>query len=108
MVDIRAGLTTLRARLAEMKAYLEAVLANKLPANNQILYNCQSIFNLMPNLNQDALVESMLIKTNDYHLAVYVASLIRCIIALHDLVNNKINMKRLEDEEEEKGPGRRG
>jgi 26S proteasome regulatory subunit N8 len=97
------GLTALRARLAEMKAYLEAVLADKLPANNQILYNCQSIFNLMPNLNQDALVESMLIKTNDYHLAVYVASLIRCIIALHDLVNNKINMKRLEDEDEEKG-----
>ena len=44
------------------------------PANNQILYNCQAIFNLMPNLNQDALVESMLVKTNDYHLAVYCAS----------------------------------
>jgi len=96
------GLSTLRERLAEMRAYLEAVLAEKLPPNNQILYNCQAIFNLMPNLNQDALVESMLVKTNDYHLAVYCASLVRCIIALHELVNNKISNKRLEDEEEAK------
>ena len=56
----------------------------------------------MPNLNQDALVESMLVKTNDYHLAVYCASLVRCIIALHELVNNKIQNKRLEEEEEAK------
>merc|ERR1711981_805976 len=96
------GLTALRSRLAEMKAYLEAVVAEKIPANNQILYNCQAIFNLMPNLNQDALVESMLVKTNDYHLAVYCASLVRCIIALHELVNNKIQNKRLEEEEEAK------
>merc|ERR1712032_429885 len=85
-----------------MKAYLEAVVAEKIPANNQILYNCQAIFNLMPNLNQDALVESMLVKTNDYHLAVYCASLVRCIIALHELVNNKIQNKRLEEDEEDK------
>ena len=99
------GLTALRSRLAEMKAYLEAVVAEKIPANNQILYNCQAIFNLMPNLNQDALVESMLVKTNDYHLAVYCASLVRCIIALHELVNNKIQNKRLEEEEEAKAEG---
>jgi 26S proteasome regulatory subunit N8 len=92
------GLAALRSRLAEMRAYLEAVLADKLPANNQILYNCQMIFNLMPNLNVDALVESMLIKTNDYHLAVYCASLVRCIVALHNLVSNKIQNKRLEEE----------
>jgi 26S proteasome regulatory subunit N8 len=44
----------------------------------------------------------MLVKTNDYHLAVYCASLVRCIIALHELVNNKIQNKRLEEEEEAK------
>jgi len=94
------GLSSLRTRLAEMKSYLEAVVANKIPANNQVLYNCQAIFNLMPNLNQDALVESMLVKTNDYHLAVYCASLVRCIIALHELVSNKIQNKKLEEEDE--------
>ena len=99
-----AGLVALRSRLGEMKAYLEAVLAGKLPANNQIMYNCQMIFNLMPNLNVDALVESMLIKTNDYHLAIYCAALVRCVIALHELVNNKITNKRLEEEAENPKP----
>jgi 26S proteasome regulatory subunit N8 len=32
----------------------------------------------------------MLIKTNDMQMAIYLASLIRTVIALHDLVNNKI------------------
>ena len=68
------------------------------------LYNCQSIFNLMPNLNVDALVSSMLVKTNDYHLAIYCAALVRCIIALHELVNNKITNKRLEEEAENPKP----
>ncbi|KAK7238884.1 proteasome structural subunit [Aureococcus anophagefferens] len=99
-----AGLVALRSRLAEMKAYLEAVLAGKLPANNQIMYNSQMIFNLMPNLNVDALVSSMLVKTNDYHLAIYCAALVRCIIALHELVNNKITNKRLEEEAENPKP----
>ncbi|KAH8046021.1 hypothetical protein JL720_16497 [Aureococcus anophagefferens] len=97
-----AGLVALRSP-AEMKAYLEAVLAGKLPANNQIMYNCQMIFNLMPNLNVGR-VSSMLVKTNDYHLAIYCAALVRCIIALHELVNNKITNKRLEEEAENPKP----
>lgn len=92
-----SGLSSLRERLSETRAYLEAVLAKKLPVNNQITYNLQMIFNLMPNLNVDELVRSMLTKTNDMHLAIYCASLIRCIIALHNLVNNKIANKRIDE-----------
>jgi 26S proteasome regulatory subunit N8 len=32
----------------------------------------------------------MLVKNNDMHMVIYLSSLIRCIIALHDLVVNKI------------------
>jgi 26S proteasome regulatory subunit N8 len=32
----------------------------------------------------------MLVKTNDMHMAIYLSALIRSVIALHDLVNNKI------------------
>jgi len=76
-----------------MKAYLENVLAKKLPANNQIIYNMQTIFNLLPNLNVEELVRSLLIKTNDMHLVIYISSLIRCIVSLHDLVKNKLLLK---------------
>lgn len=88
-----AALNGLRAQLLDMKSYLENVLAGKLPANNQIVYNMQTVFNLLPNLNVEELVRSLLIKTNDMHLVIYISSLIRCIVALHDLVRNKLQYK---------------
>jgi len=87
------ALTSLQERLVEMRKYLDNVLAGKLPVNNQILYNMQAILNLLPNLNVDELVRAMMMKTNDMHLVIYLASLIRCVIGLHDLVNNKIQFK---------------
>ena len=88
-----AALAGLKAQLLEMKGYLENVLAGKLPINNQIVYNTQTIFNFLPNLNVEILIRSLLVKTNDMHLVIYIASLVRCITALHDLVRNKLMYK---------------
>lgn len=88
-----AALGGLKAQLLEMKAYLENVVAGKLPVNNQIIYNMQTVFNFLPNLNVEELVKSLLVKTNDMHLVIYISSLIRCVIALHDLVKNKLVYK---------------
>ena len=85
-----SGLTT---QLLEMKTYLENILAGKLPTNNQIIYNMQTIFNLLPNLNIEELIRALLIKTNDMHLVIYISSLLRCVVALHDLVTNKLQFK---------------
>ena len=91
------GLKGLVGRLQEIQAYLENVVSGKLPINNQISYNLQDIFNLLPNLNVEELVRSMLIKTNDMHLVMYLSSLIRSIVALHSLLSNKIKYKDLDD-----------
>lgn len=61
------ALNGLKERLEEMKTYLENVVEGRLPPNHQIIYNMQTIFNLLPNLNVDALVRSMFVKTNDMH-----------------------------------------
>jgi len=84
------GLTALTEKLVEMKDYLNAVVEGRMKVNQDIIANMQSIFNLLPNLNVEELVKSMLIKTNDMHMVIYLSSLIRSVIALHDLVNNKI------------------
>ena len=91
----------LQVRLEKMRAYLQAVLDGKREVNNQIVYNMQQIFFLLPNMKVDKLVKAMMVKTNDVHLAIYLGSLVRSIIALHDLVNNKIKYKDhdLDDEE---------
>lgn len=85
-----AGLASLTDKLAEMKDYLEYVVSGKTKPNQEIIANMQGILNLLPNLNVEELVRSMLIKTNDLHMVIYLSSLIRSVIALHDLVNNKI------------------
>merc|ERR1712150_299448 len=58
--------------------------------NQEIIANMHTILNLLPNLNVEELVKAVLIKTNDLHMVIYLSSLIRSVIALHDLVNNKI------------------
>ena len=44
------------------------------------------------------MVKNFSVKSNDYMYVVYVSSLIRSILSLHDLVNNKIQMKEIETE----------
>ncbi|CAF5146980.1 unnamed protein product, partial [Rotaria magnacalcarata] len=63
---------------------------NKLPINHQILSHIQDIFNLLPDVTQQDLMKSIYVKTNDEMLLVYLSSLIRSIIALHNLIMNKI------------------
>ena len=85
-----SGLSTLTEKLVEMKDYLTAVSEGRMKANAVIIANMQAIVNLLPNLNVEELVRSMLVKNNDMHMVIYLSSLIRCVIALHDLVLNKI------------------
>ena len=76
--------------LQDVRAYLEKLLANKLPMNHQILSHIQDMFNLLPDVTQPELIKSIYVKTNDEMLLVYLSSLIRSIIALHNLIMNKI------------------
>jgi 26S proteasome regulatory subunit N8 len=94
-----SGLATLTEKLLECQDYLETILAsqqmksqskNPKKAHPQILANLQTILALLPNLNQPDLVRSIMVKTNDMLASIYLASIIRSVIALHDLVNNKI------------------
>ncbi|GAA5831619.1 hypothetical protein JCM11251_000771 [Rhodosporidiobolus azoricus] len=111
VTDQLSSLRGLSTRLGEIKEYLEQVVAGTLPVNHQIIYNLQDIFNLLPNLDAAARggdVESaaasvsggsaggpegskrpFTVATNDQLLVMYLSSLIRAVIALHDLVLNK-------------------
>lgn len=102
-----SGLSTLTEKLVEMKDYLTAVSEGRMKPNSEIIANMQSIVNLLPNLNVEELVRSMLVKNNDMHMVIYLSALIRCVIALHDLVLNKIaynaeNADTLEEVKEKK------
>jgi len=93
------GLKGLEMKLKDMHTYLEQVVEGKLPMNHQISYLLQDIFNLLPDVTNPQFVKSINVNTNDQMLVVYTASLIRSIIALHNLINNKINNKEAEKRE---------
>lgn len=93
------GLKGLHSHINDISAYLEKVTSGQLPINHQIIYQLQDIFNLLPNVNLQEFVKSMYVKTNDQMLVVYLASLIRSIIALHNLINNKIQNRDAEKNE---------
>ena len=84
------GLKGLTKSLYDVRAYLDKLLANKLPLNHQILSHIQDMFNLLPDVTQQDLIKSIYVKTNDEMLLVYLSSLIRSIIALHNLIMNQI------------------
>ena len=86
------GLAGLKSRLVDMAEYLDMVLdeGNGMTVNNAIIFNMQNMLNLLPNISMESLLRAVFLKTNDMHLVMYLASLIRSITALHDLVTNKI------------------
>lgn len=92
----------LQTHLAGIRDYLQKVSRGKLPINHQILYQLQDVFNLLPNLSIEEFSRSFAVKTNDQLLVVYVASLIRSVIALDNLIGNKVSISEAEKKDMEK------
>ncbi|KAJ3169565.1 proteasome regulatory particle subunit [Geranomyces variabilis] len=97
------SLKGLQSRLEEIRDYLSKVVAGTLPVNHQILYNLQDIFNLLPNLAVPSTVKAFAVQTNDELLVMYLSSLIRAVIAMHGLIENKILLRDAERKEDEDG-----
>jgi len=84
------GIKGLQSQLEDIQAYLEKVANGELDISHPIIYQLQDVFNLLPDVKLDSFVRSVYVKTNDQMLVVYLASLIRSVVALHNLINNKI------------------
>ena len=61
---------------------------------------------MLPNLKVEEMVRNFSVKSNDYMYVIYVSSLIRSILSLHDLINNKIHLKETEQENAKKAKER--
>jgi len=84
------GLRGLDKHLQQVSNYLKQVMDGQLPVNNTIVYHLQDMFNLLPDVTHRPLVTSLTSQTNDQMLVVYLASLVRSVIALHSLIDNKL------------------
>ncbi|XP_033754338.1 26S proteasome non-ATPase regulatory subunit 7-like [Pecten maximus] len=93
------GLKGLHSHITDINSYLQKVTSQQLPVNHQIIYQLQDVFNLLPDVNLQDFVKSVYVKTNDQMLVVYLASLIRSVIALHNLIGNKLQNREAEKSE---------
>lgn len=117
--DQAAGNLTLRAtetyrsllglheKLREISNYLEKVYIGVMPINQSILGKLQNVFNLLPHIlgdestksagetqnSAEPLMDAFMIKSNEQMMMVYVSTLVRSIIAFHDLIENKLANK---------------
>ena len=95
--DQLQALKGLEGQLLEVESYLGKVLSGTLPVNHAILYNLQDIFNLLPNISSPDFVKSLSSITNDEYFVIYISSVVRSIIALHDLISNKLSNRDAEN-----------
>ena len=85
--------------MESIQQYMDKVCEGKLPLNNPILYQLQDIFNLIPNLNIEEFGKSFAVKTNDMMFMIYIASIVRSVLALHSLIVNKVSNREAERQE---------
>lgn len=88
-----AGLKGLRTQLNAIVSYLQKVQTKELPLKPDIINNLQDIFNLLPNINAPSFSEAMTTKTNDQLLVIYLSAMVRSILAMHNLIDNKLRSK---------------
>ncbi|KAJ4473442.1 maintenance of mitochondrial structure and function-domain-containing protein [Lentinula edodes] len=105
-----SSLRGLQSRLSDVQKYLADVASGTMPVNHQIVYHLQDALNLLPDLADADTTQSFATSTNDELLVVYLSSLLRAVIALHALVDNKATIGRaeLEEDEKERKPGGKG
>mmetsp|Transcript_92912 Transcript_92912/g.277256 ORF Transcript_92912/g.277256 Transcript_92912/m.277256 type:complete len:342 (+) Transcript_92912:66-1091(+) len=106
--DKIAALKGLSTRLLEISQYLSQVVSGKLPMNQEIIYQLQETFNLLPDQDSEDLVRSFAMETNDMMLALYLGSMLRSTVALHNLINNKIKNKKLKEKPDGKDKKEKG
>ncbi|KAJ1966994.1 proteasome regulatory particle subunit [Dispira parvispora] len=80
----------LEQRLSDIRDYLLKVVDGSLPVNHEIIHNLQDVFNLLPSLDIRDFTQTLTAQTNDHYMITYLSALVRAIVALHDLINNKI------------------
>ena len=125
-----AALQSLEQQLATLRRYVVDVREGRLPLSQRIVAQLQHAFNLAPAVNDPALARAFAGSVNgksvvcvcvsrqsqllfflvcvDAQMVVYLASLSRSIVALHNLLNNKRQAKDADQADDDNDDGASG
>uniref|UniRef100_A0A1I7ZWL6 26S proteasome non-ATPase regulatory subunit 7 n=1 Tax=Steinernema glaseri TaxID=37863 RepID=A0A1I7ZWL6_9BILA len=99
ITDQLIGLRGLSKQLHDIYKYLGEVTQRKLPINHAVICYIQEALNLLPDVTAPQFVEALNVETNDRFMTVYMGSLVRTVIALHNLIDNKLSLQKAERED---------
>jgi 26S proteasome regulatory subunit N8 len=96
------SLKALCQRLNEICDYLDKVSLGEFPINQEIIYNMQNVIFHTPELHEldNERLKALTIKGGDFLFILYISSLIRLVVAIHNLINNKITNREAEKKTE--------
>ncbi|CAI4226676.1 unnamed protein product [Auanema sp. JU1783] len=103
VTDQLLGLRGLQSQLEDIEKYLKEVAEGTLPVNHPVIYYIQEVLNLLPDVTHPDFVVAQNVQTNDQLMCVYMGSLVRSVIALHNLIDNKLVFQKVEREKEGEG-----
>lgn len=92
ITDQLLGLRGLSSQLADVEHYLREVANGELPVNHAVVYHIQEMLNLLPDVSKPQFVDALNLQTNDQLMVVYLGSLVRTVIALNNLIDNKLEL----------------
>ncbi|GFE54657.1 Mov34 MPN PAD-1 family protein [Babesia ovis] len=95
------ALKSLVVKLAEITEYLKEVMNGVYTVNPAIVYMLQDILNLFPSIDTSELKEAFTINMNDTSLSIYLGSILRAMLALHNLIDNMTENKRIAGKKKE-------
>lgn len=94
LMAIKEGLNSMQGGLSEMEEYLQRVQRGEMPLSPSINKHLQELVNALPQPTP-ILTDALSLAANDHLAAIWTGSLIRSVIALHNLIDNKL---KLDDE----------
>uniref|UniRef100_A0A183CPL2 MPN domain-containing protein n=1 Tax=Globodera pallida TaxID=36090 RepID=A0A183CPL2_GLOPA len=89
------GIRGLENHLAGITSYLHRVASRELPINHAIIFLIQEMLNLLPEVLAPDFVDAHNVQTNDHLMSVYIGTMVRTVIALHNLIDNKLTLQKV-------------
>ncbi|KAI9222909.1 maintenance of mitochondrial structure and function-domain-containing protein [Blastocladiella britannica] len=97
LTDQLDSIRGLASHLDAIRTYLTKVASGKLPVRHDIVYILQDVFNCLPHVDAPATSRAFNETNNDHMMVMYLASTVRAILALHNLIDNKLENKASEE-----------
>lgn len=86
-----ASLKSLERQLDQIDVYLGKVVDGQLPISHPVNYALQDIFNLLPDVHNDEAMQALTLSTTDHLSMIFTGSLCRSVLAIHELIDNKMS-----------------